>query len=233
MTNRSRQCDRQRGWSGFSLVELLVVIGVIGILIAILMPTLARARKQSIQVQCASNLRQIYHGFAIYLIDHRNYVFWRDPININTEGMDWWAYGGRDSGNFNLGQSGLFNKFQPRPLNPYTSHNWELYHCPADIVPWAWTNGHTQFEWVGNSYLFNAVGASAYGGPAGRGLGGLKLTQIKQPSDTVIFIDGGFAHGQNWHPNDLGNVCLADGHVVTSDLLTIGDDFKWEAGEEE
>jgi prepilin-type N-terminal cleavage/methylation domain-containing protein len=52
--------------TGFTLVELLVVIGIIAVLVAMLLPTLARAREAANRAACLSNLRQVYQSFMFY-----------------------------------------------------------------------------------------------------------------------------------------------------------------------
>jgi len=98
---------------GFTLVELLAVIGIIALLIGLLLPALNKARRASMQTKCLANMRSIEAAQMIYAVENHNYL-------VDAS----------DQGDFDITQGswiGALQKYSAIPL---------ARRCPADQSPY-------------------------------------------------------------------------------------------------
>ena len=118
-------CPRPRSLAvarAFTLVELLVVIGIIALLISILMPALRKAREQANGIACSSNVRQIMQAFLMFANDHKGRLpgSFTDFNNPDTDKRAWLLNSGEPVSNAPRGGT-LF-----RYLNTE-----KVYFCPS------------------------------------------------------------------------------------------------------
>lgn len=162
--------------SGFTLIEVLVVVAIIALLVAILLPSLVAARRQAKEMVCKSNLHQIGVASGGYANSHKRGTF-----------PDWWAVGTaafrpipnwRDPATGKLAKYGLPDLYNRMKLIPLPSKVWicplnereaqyeQTYfwanfdHATQNILsyhstrPAGTTGGSPGVWWVGDNYNF-------------------------------------------------------------------------------
>jgi len=119
--------------AAFSLIELLVVIGIIGILIALLLPVLSTVRAHAIQIKCAAQLHQLGQGLANYTVAFRGHY---------PACSDWQVYAGDGTGEDTPGL-GWTEEIEPYFAKVTTG----IYHCPS-FPPETEYNYFLSIHWI-------------------------------------------------------------------------------------
>lgn len=199
---RVRAAVTRRTRRGFTLIEMLVVIAILGLLMALIMPSLSRAQQAARRIACASNLRQVGQAATMWSADNRGHLVIGHDLH------------GAMTGSVNMSYF-----IYLRPYLGYEPHRAGMPVAEIFISP-----GNRQRT---RSYMMNAETIDRRPG-RGTPRRTYQLSDISAPSSLMYFgpsvndrtnwIDTFNAQSianvpENWFGNGTANFLFVDGHV--------------------
>ena len=206
--------------SAFTLIELLVVISIIAVLMAILMPTLHRAKEQGERAACLNNLKNLQLAWMIYADDNDDKIVCGDSGEYGLrKGQVYWVQKDWEAG---MTVVQKIQAIRDGGLYPYTKTE-KVYRCPQGV------KGETRTYSIADSMNCKEWDT--------RRKMVTKKSLIKDATNRIVFLDDGgrgFAHMGGWttyaieekwwdpppvRHGDGTNFSFVDGHI---------DYHKWE-----
>lgn len=165
---------------GFTLVELLVVVCLMGVLSLLFLPTLKEAMESSRKAACASNLRQLYAAYMLYLNDHDGWFF---PLSEAVENVGTlWYFGLETAGGSGEGTRKLDRS--KAALAPYLGVR-TVETCPS--FPYGATTTKRKYETATYGYGINVYLLAKQ--REGRATGVTNWTGVVRPAQTLVWGD--------------------------------------------
>jgi prepilin-type N-terminal cleavage/methylation domain-containing protein len=166
-------------WQAFTLLELLVVIAIIGILAALLLPALARAKEMAKRVGCLNNQKQLGLGWEMYSGDFSGRMAINDveTTDVPRSTTNSWVVGNAqyDIDPATITSGSIF----------YNVKNAAVYKCPADYGMITNTSIPRYRSFSLSCYMNGPMAADAQFGVQPL----QQMSQIQSPSKTLTFID--------------------------------------------
>ncbi len=192
LPSRPRSVSKSRPASGFSLIELLITVGIIAVLATLIVPAVQGAFKNSRQAKCVANLRQLASGCILYSQDHDGGL----PYAVNAGSWHRLIY--------------PYLKTDSPDTQAWGKEQWQeniqkekYYICPSDQTPYS-----DMLSYAWNKKLRSNINEQPY--------------RVQRGGSYIMLAEGeSYAFdlsdktGLEFRHSDKGNFAYTDGHIVT------------------